>query len=532
MKIVYVGNDKSYFNDLKKHFLTVEGEEFEFVELWREDQDSFQMLANEVVSELPNIAFLDYSSNPIKMLTVARSLPRLFKRGPSLIGLWDSLAKPELVKDSKTLGIPFFHFKSPEYDELIQQSLFLFKGGAFPEGQFAKADIIKKPVQVMAKSLFRIGFLTDKYIHVEHDFLPPEGEPFELDHHFDESFPIELFRVERRLDYNYYYEMKYSSDLSYVFLDPEEKKRLEAKQAGNKVGKKKAFWQERAMQDSIDSKKRKIAKYIDHNQNKDAAKRTRLMVVDQEMSILKQAKQPLDTYPHSIRFFRSILNKDDLINRIRPGILCYQCPEKDEGELGDIMLEVEKTENFNPFVVVFRSSWSSEHLQKHYKYARIIAWSETFSLEQLLHFCEKYEKSHGREKTHDQRVSFHDKEKRYYIRKDSPESFLEYEFPVRFKAVCESWVKFQSERELPLWAIIQVDRPVPFCMTIIETLDEKDWAQPGFIQYRAVVHGIGESERSKLRVAVNDLIHQETLAEKEKEAEQAAQAKKEGDKAD
>jgi hypothetical protein len=521
IKIIYVGKDDSYFNGLKKAFLKVEGEVFEFKQLWHDDQDRFQTLADEVVKELPNIAFLDYSGNTLKMLTVARSLPRLFERGPSLIGLWDYQAKKEYVKESLTLGIPFFHYKAPEYSDIVQQSLFLYKGGAFPEGQFAKAEIVKRPAHVTATSLFRIGFLTEKYLHVEHDILPPQKDSFPLEHSFDEEFPIEHFRMERRLDFNYYYEMNFSSDLSYVFLDPSLKEAPEAKEGDNKNTKKKAFWQDRAVQTSIDSKKRQIKKYVNKHQNNDAAKRTRLMIIDPEMNVVRQAMQPLDSYPHSIRFYRSIHNKKNLINRIRPGILCYQCPEKDEGELGDIMLEVEKVENFNPFVVIFRSSRSSEHLQKHYSYSRIIAWNETFSLNQLLTFCEKYEKGEGRMKTHDQRISFHDKESRYYIRKDSAESFLEYRLPVELKAVCETWIKFRTEHELPLWSILHLELPVPLYMTVIEVLDEKDWAKAGYIQYRAVVHGLGERERSHLRVAVNDLIHQEILAEKEKEAEEA-----------
>lgn len=524
IKILYVGKDDAYFEGLKKRFLKVEGEEFEFKKIWRDDEERFQQISITIVNELPNIAFLDYTANPQKMMTVARSLPRLFDRGPSLIGLWDYQARPEHLKESLTLGIPFFHFKSPEFSDIVQQSLFLFKGGVFPEGDFAKADILKSPQEIEAVSLFRIGFMTDKYIHVEHDFLPPENEPFRLNHFFKEDFPIGLFRMERRLDNNFYYEMAYSSDLSYVFLDEEPKEAPQEDSKRTSHQEKKKFWDEKAKQEQLDFRKKKVSDFIESHENGVGAKRTRLMVVDHEMSILEYASKPLDEFPYSIRTYRSIHNRKGLVNRIRPGILCYQCPPKSEGELGDIMAEVEAVSDLNPFVLVFQASWSSEHLQKHYNYERIIAWSEPFSFNQLLQFCESYEQNLGRQKTHNQHMSFHNKEKRYYIKKDSAESFMELPFSIKIRAVCETWVKFQTQQDLALWSIIGVLKPVPFNLTIIEKVDEKDWLEPGYNQYRAVVHGLGEKGRANLRRAINQFIHKEMNHEEQK-AEEAPKAK-------
>lgn len=533
IKIIYVGKDDTYFEGLKSRFLKVQGEEFEFKKIWRDEEERFQLIAREIVEELPNIAFLDYSASPQKMMTVGRSLPRLFKRGPSLIGLWDYQARPEHLKESLTLGIPFFHFKSPEFSDIVQQSLFLYKGGAFPEGEFAKADIMKKTQVLEARSIFRIGYMTDKYVHVEHDFLPPDQETFRLNHFFKDQFPIEKFRVERRLDKNYYYEMEYVSDLSYVFIEKDKNQTEGAPEEKTKktsFQEKKSFWNEKAMQEQLDFKKKKVTDFISGHENGVGAKRTRLMVVDKQMTILEHASKPLDEFSYSIRTYRSIHNKKGLINRIRPGILCYQCPPKSEGELGDIMAEIDALEDLKPFVVVFQASWSSEHLQKHYNYDRIIAWSEPFSFNQLLLFCESYEQNLGRKKTHDQNVSYHNKEKRYYIKKDSAESFMEYPFSIKVRALCETWIKFQTDQNLALWSILKVDLPVPFNMTIIENLDEKDWLELGCRQYRAVIHGLGEKERANLRRAVNQYIHKELTHDEEVAKAQALLEKAKAEK--
>lgn len=530
IKVVYVGKDTSYFEGLKARFLQESEEEITFQILWHDDLNTFQRLAKEIVETLPNICLLDYSSQPDKMMTVARTLPRLFDRGPSLIGLLDYHATKAQILESRSLGIPFTHFKSPEYCDLVAQALYLLKDIPFPEGEFAKAETMKKPVYLEATSLFRIGYLTSDYAHVEHDFLPPENEDLFLHHAFEDDFPIDRFRLVRRLDFNYYYEMAYTSDLKYVFLEPKEKKFEE----GTKKEKKaKAFWQQHDDESAVEAKKRKVEKYIEKNVDKEGgAKRTRLMVIDTEMTILDQATRPLDNYPYSIRFFRSLKNKPNLVKRIKAGIICYQLPKNGEGELRDIMSQVTGLENYNPFIVVFRSSWDSAYLQKHFNYSRIISWDQAFDLDQLLAFCETYEKKHGREKSHDMSASYHNKEKRHYVSKSDNSSYMEYPFQIELRSICETWLKFQTTQDLAKWSIISINNPIHFDFTIIERLDEREWLQAGCIQYRGVIHGLGERERANMRRAINQMIydeenHEKLMAEKEKELAEKASKKKE-----
>ena len=517
ISIVYVGNDLTYFEGLKARFIAIESEEFEFKILWEEDKKKFQSLTKEIVESLPHVCLLDYSCNPKQMMAMARLLPRLFERGPSLIGLLDYHATTEQVIESKSLGIPFTHFKSPEYGDLVSQALFLHSDNTFPEGDFAKAETMKKPVFVEASSLFRIGYFTEKYVHVEHDFLPAEETELVLNNPFDESFPIERFKLNKRLDSNFYYEMSYVSNLSYVFSD---NNKASAADDSAKVKKVKSQWNESDNRELVELRKKKIQTFINEQGELEAsAKRTRLMVIDEEMNIVEQASRPLDSYPYSIRFYRSLHNKEDLVNRIKPGILCYQCPEGEEGELREIMEQVVALEGYKPFVIIFRSSWSSEYLQEHFNYARIISWNQPFDFNQLLSFCDTYETKDGREKSHlkisSTPNSFMNKEeKRFYISKFDSKSFMKYNFQIEIRSLCETWIKFQTKQELALWSILSIESPVPFDLTIIEQLDEKEWQRSGYIQYRAVIHGLGERERANMRKAVNKLIFDEVNYEK------------------
>lgn len=501
IKVLYIGKDLNYFNSLKKRFLEV-NQDMEFKALWTDDLDRFQSLALEVLKELPNIAFLDYSSHPQKVMTLARSLPRLFERGPNLIGLWNQLAKREWILESLTLGIPFTHFKSPEKSDIIQQAFFLYNDGKFESGTFAKADMMKKEVALKSSSLFRVGYVSQNYIHVEHDFLPPENEEFELSHHLL-GLPITTFRCERRLDQNYYYEMAFSSDYSFVHIPKGEVVKAENFK-GKGLDHKKAQYRESEQQAKIQKNKLEIAQYLEAHQNSNSPKRTRLLVIDSQCDILKQANQPLDSYPYSIRFYHQLGHKKDLMRRIRPGIVVYQCPKKDAGELDEIMDTIKKEEGLVPFVFVFQSSWTSEHLKGHYGYERIIAWKEPFEIKQMLTFAETYHMRLGRDKSHDKSTSYHDKEERYYLKKDSLESFVQYHFQIELTSLCETFASFKSREEFALWSQVCVHEPVSFVLTVIE----KEKSSEGF-SYKGVIHCIGEKDRASLRRAVNEMIYQE-----------------------
>jgi len=511
IKVVFVGKDLNYFESLKKRFKEDFSEEFEFINLWHEDEATFQKLTLDIVREMPNICFLDYSSNPLKMLTIARSLPRLFDSVPTLIGLWDSLAPKNLVRESFCIGIAFTHIKSAENEDIVNQAVFLYQGGPFPEGDFAKADIIREPLRLQASCLMRIGFLSDTYLHVEHNFLPREDRIFELSHCLGSDFPIEYFKMKRRIDENYYYELGHVSDLSYVFSLPKE-----VNEAEEEKDKKKKFWLKNSLKERKQLKKDKLQRFLENHTSQSLSKRTRLMVVDSDLSILDQATKPLDSYPYSIRLYRSVVKRQGLLRKIMPGILCYQCPKlKDEGELGDILLEIEKLKTHSPFVVVFRSDWTSEALQEHYKYKNIMAHREDFSLELLLNFCKSYEENQGRMKSHDQSVTFHGKEQRFYIKKDALESFLTFKLDIEIRAVCEAWMKIQTKEELDPWSIYHLEDSLNFSFTVIEVLNESDWAKAEYNQYRVVIHGLGEKERANIRVRVNHLIFNESQDPKE-----------------
>ena len=514
VSVVYIGQDENFFQSIKKRMEEeYHSEEFTFNRVFQEDLMTFQKLTLKVFDFKPDIVFLDYSKHPEKVLTLARTLPKIFPHTNAFIGLWDYLSPKDLIFEGNITGVPISHIKSGEIGDVVFHAMYLHQKGAPSLRNWAKAEVIEN-LDLEISQQMKVGFMTEEYIHVEHDIYPPQDDAFRLNCHFFKGFDVEGFKVLRNIDENFYYHFNFSSDLSLIYHKQIPPKPKETKQQ--------TVWREKEMRDIEDRRRESVQQYINTYKTKDKPKRTRLLVIDPELSIIRQADRPLDHYDYSIRVYSSIGKTGVVLKKVKPGIICYQCPKGSEGELPEIMNQLELFTGYKPFVVVFRSKWSSEHLQGHFQYDRVIAHKDEFSLIQLLDFCQIYEEHEGREKSHDSQMSYHDKEARVYFDKTTPESYVEYPVQVHLREFCESWIKFQCREKLPKWSIYKLSWPCEMALTVVEEHDEKDWKISGdYRQYTAIVHCVGEKDKANLRRTIN-----QTIFDERKKKEEAQKQKK------
>jgi hypothetical protein len=205
------------------------------------------------------------------------------------------------------------------------------------------------------------------------------------------------------------------------------------------------------------------------------------------------------------------------MGRTRAGIVCFCCVDREDGELTQMMSALSAIENYKPFVLVYGTNHSSDHLKSHFSYDRIMSNSEDFSLPQLISFCDLFNQNDGKAKANEGLKSYHDDEERVYLDKNGAESFLHFPFHIELHELTESWFSFQTNVELPVWGIFELEKPVAMRFTVIEELDEKEWLTPGSFQYLAIGHSIGETDKSELRRQVNQIIYEQAHAEEERE---------------
>lgn len=502
---VYLGQDLGYWQDvcrrLEKEF---QGEKFTFNHCFRKDLKTFQKVLLEIIKHKPDMIFVDFSVESKKVLTVARTLRRIYPDMQALIGLWNYLAPKHLIDEGNTTGVTVTHIKSGEIGEVVRHAMHLCRQKKRDE--FVKAQ----PAENLDLSIvhkMKIGYLTEEYLHVEHNVLPPVGDHFELSTNLFGGKFKSKFTLQREINENFYYNFNYCSDFKIIY-NPETPAKPD------ETDKQKSW---RINDDKqVEEKRRKtFSSWIEEHKATSIPKRTKLLVIDSELSIIDQADRPLDEYPFSIRFLREIDNKGRELTKIKAGIICYQCPPKQEGQLRDLMAQIDSIEGYNPFVVIFQASWTSEYLKSHFGYERIMGNKDPFDLDTLLDFCKAYEENEGRNKSHAKTASKDVVEKRVYIDKYSPISDVEYAVGINLHSFTESYFKFQCKETLPLWSIYFLDWPLDVCLTVVEELKENEWKLKDHHQYMALIHCIGEKEKAEFRRQINDTIYKAMKAKEE-----------------
>lgn len=502
INVVYVGKDIPYFESIKKRFLKeFTAESFDFFQVYSNySLDEFHRLLIDIEQKNPNIIFLDYSSDPQKMLTLARTIPRSLPEVNSIIGLWEYLSPTYLVDEGNITGIPISHIKSGEITEVVMHAMYLYKEGAFSLKKYAKADIYSS-FKINVYHQMKIGYLSSQYLHIEHDFIPSNLDKVRLTLHFNNKIPNIPFSLKREIDKNFYYHYRHASDFYFKFIPDMEIPENESK--------KEKLWREGHEKEASAKWKLQVDKYIDEYPHQNSPKRTKMLILDKELDVIRQAPKPLDSYKYSIRFYKELVTSKNIIHREMAGIIVYQCPKGSEGDLTLIVDRVKEIQNYNPFIIVFNSHWETEKLKEHYSYEHILSIKGNFHFDTLLTMAKSYEEQSGRKKTHDQQQSFHNKEKRVYFDKNRVESYAEYHFEAELRELTEAYIKIQTKEQLPIWSIYQMNAPVRMSITVFEKLDEADWKKEGFQQYLCVIHCIGEKERASLRRKVNAIIKNE-----------------------
>lgn len=502
---VYLGQDLGYWKDvcdrLEKDYA---GENFNFHHCFRKDLNTFQKVLLNIIKYKPDVIFVDFSVESRKVLTVARTLRRIYPEMHALIGLWNYLAPKHLIDEGNTTGVTVTHIKSGEIGEVVRHAMYLARQKKRDE--FVSATPAEN-IEISIVHKMKIGYITSDYLHVEHNVLPPHGEKFELGNNLFGGKFKSKFILDKKINENFYYNFNYCSDFKIIYNPETPAKSGETEKQKN--------WRVNDDKQVEDKRKKGFLNWIAENKDNSIPKRTKLLVIDSELSIIDQADRPLDEYEFSIRFLREIDSSGKGLRKIKAGIICYQCPPKQEGQLRDLMAQINNIDGYDPFVVVFQASWSSEYLKEHFKYDRIMGHVDSFDLTSLLDFCKAYEENEGRNKSHAKSAPEEIVEKRVYVDKNSPISDVEYAVDINLHSFTESTFRFQCKENLPLWSIYFLDWPLDVCLTVVEELNEKDWLIQGQHQYLGLIHCIGEKERSEFRRQINDTIYKAMKAKEE-----------------
>ncbi|GAB4015201.1 MAG: hypothetical protein Fur0010_13960 [Bdellovibrio sp.] len=512
MKVLFIGKDQVYWRSLKKRFQKDFAEEkFEFTDFWPGDGKLIHQSLFEIVKTEPKAIIVDFSIETKSLLSLTRTLFRSFNYPIGVVGVWDLLAPKHLIYEGNMSGAKVNHFKGSEVGEVVAHTMFLAKEGNSPLRKFAAARAMEELWQLTVFHRMKIGFMTKSYLHVEHDVPLEEIDPILILHHFGDEFPETKFNFLRNLNKNFYYHFRFSSDIQIVGPKfPEPPKDEGPNQKARRLREEK---------EELEYFNRRISKFLEGQlaRGSQFSKRTRVLVFDQNLLLSQLSPKPLDQYPFSIRLYRFWKKGVGMVNRVWPGVIVL-CWSKETGaqDLIEMVSEIKNIEKYNPFIIVFEAPLASSEMKDKVGYQNLLCEKNPFDVDTFIKLCELYQNKEGREKTHDQSISFHDREKRLYFDKNNKESQLSLKVDISVREISESWFKFSSPLVLPFYSIFELEQPIRMFLTVVEQIEEPDWYKENNYQYKAIIHGLSETDRAQLRRLVNSSIKMEEDKKKQK----------------
>lgn len=577
-KILYVGDDQSYWLNIQKRYLNQFSKiSWEFVKVYDRDSTEYQASFIEILEHEPSIVYIDFSTRLDEHLTIANFISR--ENTMEEIALIGLVPEKKMINSVQSSGVDILHIKCGEFHDVVWQAVNM----TFPtESGSPDFAVAKALAETQLYDDFRIGYFSPTYVHCEGNLKLNKGDIIELESEIPQKIVPSSFYIVKHIDaVDLYYDFKYSYDLEYVFVDEpdfeadadaellgiededEQRKILEKARAG--INEAREHYKTK-----LKKAKKEVKDWIIENSDRSSPKITKILVVDKALSILRNEPQPVDKQPYTFRFQTELKMTMQEIDQIRPNIIAIQFMGEDflekkeitpevvlseeeqrtadlvekkkaeEAHMAQISRVVEKIkgmEDYQPFVIVFNSyKHTSKSLQDGYQYPLVMAHKGCMEMSIVLHMSQLFESKQRKAyelkikekvdalKKKDpnkyRKLTESDfKEKRYYVSKKNPLSFVSTSYPIELESISESEVTILTDLELEQ-KTYRLKTPCPYSVSIVPHPDGKMKNDVGGkSQYRGLIHTVGETDKKTVRKYVNEIFFQPLSKEREAEKE-------------
>jgi hypothetical protein len=576
--IVYIGEDKNYFDVIKGRFAKGYSElHFDYHSFLKVSIPTYQKVFIEILKLKPNVIYIDFSARLDVMLKLAHLIGRenALKKVP-IIGLVEG--QKNLV-DCKSTGADFVHIKSGEIHDMIYDAAYM----AFPDKtkhpKFAKAKT-EKIISLIDD--FRLGYISPEHIHVETNFQLEVGSTVKIESAIPKNLvPSKFFIVKESYTTNLYYDFTYAYDLEFVYVDMPVITSLEERLMGIEDQDKIKKIHEQFEKDQrhnfvihaakVNKTKQALKNWVEEQSHISLPKKTKILIVDPTLEVYKGEHDSFDKYPFTLRTQTFLTEPLYEIDKLRPDIMTfrYDVDERYELELAyqkscvaegtdideqAIYLEkknefdhfmtrvverIKSLNDYSPFIILFNAKrLSSSELQKQFNYQQMLADAAASKAETVVKLAQMYEKkrddAHKKElqeklkklKESDpakyRKTTISDLEgPRFYINKTHPLSHVYNSFEVMLTTMTESELTFKTKARLPL-ASYRLDFLGPMGVTLIPTKDGNDAEDlgEGYFLYHGLIHSTGEERKKDIRKFVYE-VFLTPVREKQEQEKQA-----------
>lgn len=518
-QIFYIGNDLSFVGNLRDYLDNLSSKKFDFKVLAANDEKKIQNYIHLIMEEKPKIVLIDFSQN----LKATTHLCRVWERTNfhidiPIVGICDNEnSTAGLIEVLITSKVKCVQLKSAELDSIAYNILKLGFKDIKKQHEFALA---KMDDLVHAFYPAKASLINENFLKIESDLKIQPKQVVRINNFWHNSQVIKsnLFMCVDQTQANIYYSYKYQQIFQMAHVDPVNKAPdMEVEEFDKKNEERKEL---------VVESKHRLNKWLKTKSYDSVPKFLKALVIDKKCVLYKD--MPLtDSYDFVLRVQPYLENaKRELIN-IRPNIIVYNLEDVTKEEIeanpdiahtfneSRMLQHVIKTASDvlsknPPIIIVFNAGeYTTDYLKKVFKYPNILAVSEEIQAELVLKMINML-------KTKISSSLPTNKKGEIYLDKASNESYIEIATQIEIKGLSENDVYFSTEQIIKPGTVLKVNLPIPMFITVVEPPERAKIDS----SYYAIIHGIGELERKRLRRFINGVFFRSLDASKEKEREQ------------
>lgn len=508
LKVKYLGHDLKYWERLKDLYLkNYSGLELEFSEIELDSTFNPNELFLQIHSENPNIVYIDFCTDEKSSLALGKLLCRnTVTRLISVVGLFNYVGGFEPVKKSISSGIRLNHFKSSEIFEVVYDPVSLLDVELTSTPPFVRSERIDL---LKIYQLLRVSYIDNNFFRVETNSFLRVGDVIKVDSH-----PLEHLMSSKKLyvhsfrDKNLYYSRRFSYELEFIYIDNDffstttESWKLykELKKNpghivtldSNIVDQVKEEMERRAIR--YEPIKRKIDKWVKHEQDLIVPKRLKIMIIDDSFDVFKELTSEPRKHMYSLNFQNSLSEDMYQVKRMMPHLLVYNYDEKvnDFDKLKTLVSCLKKAEAYEPYLLICNIDEETNMLQSRLNYSHLIAYQNDIHMEEIESMA----------KVLDNKFHVSETKGRVFINSDDPRSMIFLEKEVNVIAMTESVMYFESDVEIPMWTVFIMNTPIRMLLTVVPHKKDSVFGRMKNC-YRALINGVGEDEKTQIRRMIN-----------------------------
>lgn len=423
----------------------------------------------------------------------------------AIVSLFEVKTDWDEIKKLIVAGLKLIHFKGVDLQSLIYNPISLLNVNLALKPNYAKG---KELGEIELEQLIRITYISNKEYHIETNSYLSEDAIIRLKSHpLNHLFPSNRFFVKSFSDKNLYTNSRYSYDLTFTYIESDffkvtEKNWIFFKKLKNDPKKRESLTKEELNHLILDFKKRKekikpykekVRNWILENQSKSNHKNLKVMVLDIQYHIYKQLKTRIENLNFSLNIQPYLKNRELQLKRVMAPLILVEFDEdyNNYNELRKIVTAIKTIDDYEPYIVIFNSNRPSQEVAKEILWARTLTFNKSINLNILKQMISKLKKT----------ISPLDKE-RVYLQSSNPLSNVSVLKKVKIISFTESVIYFESKEEIPMWTVFKVSQPVRMLLTVVPFKETSEYKSKSNI-YRALVNGVGDSEKAILRTLVN-----------------------------